>query len=1843
MARRPLWTAVFILSVAVLVVAAGAQVVDVAAPASPAPAPGIGVSAGASLSGVGGGVAVVPALSGGLNSPMAAPILAAPAMTPAAAAAPAPSASVPAAPVAPGSAPKAASRAGTASGPSGGSEDSPDGSKLTEIFDGAKSHPEDALSVRIYDSDGGDAAVERLSAAARSADVVQRRRATHVLAETPRRTEAVAHALVAGLEDDDGAVRIYAVEGLKGYGVLPESAVELLIGKLEEARWTGASVYVGEILAKQRSLSDAAVRLLSAAAKSKDAGVRNAAMFVFLKVPQRTPEIARAFASGFDDPDDTVRSYALKGLQRYTDLPESVVEFLIGEFRGARVADAKELLIRQSALSDASVELLSVAATSKNAAVRRTAVYVLQKTPSPTEAVLRVLVAKLSDADGYVREYAYDGLRVHGDLPQPIIDALLGKLGGKRYNRDDDTSYAAEILGNQSTLSDAAVERLAAISGSDSLAARQEATAILQKTPRLAEAIARALIARLGDADDGVLNHAFNGLYAYRGLSQAAIELLMAKLGETNSYAAIIIGRQTDVSDANLKRILAVARSENESVSKRANATEALALVGRKPLEILEALAVLLKEPALGGRAYGGLSRVSDLSDPVIRTLAGYLDDADAQKNEDGETPWDFASKVLKEQDSLPDWVFDAALDSLKKNPAASRADLLFVGNGEVPARVDAELLALLRAATDAGVKLKLARALESRVQAGPLLAALYPNRAGELRNLLPGLDRMPASGFGESAFRNQDECDAILDYLKRAKDDLPSGEYGAMSAGYKSLMEIVPKILLTPAELSFKAGKFGEYGDYGGYLLPYAVPRVLGSPNPRPSAYGYVKGQQPSPAQRRALLASYAAFDDLIDANFKALSLMAKNSGAFTRGAAEAMLREVDRMVMAYPRIGGDKYVSLLVRYPALRDELEGLWKNLPQGALLPPEVARRVTEFEPGAGLSTMRNLHTMVNFLHQEAFKALLSKTAALDAEAVLKTPGNDVSFINLGETPLFNGVQVRNPLFGMLGVRGAPGHARAIFKNDELSYHAKLGVHSVEIHVKLAEPDEGGLLLIRYSEGAHSSGHKSRRAYIASALERMGIPSQKEGGTFLNVSWDKDHGLASKAQLTEVFPRILRLFGNTGNLDLKLGHYDDVEGEKEALSLAGIFAAEGELPFDVFDDPIKASAKYRSFKEVVARDQVRDHLNAELKRLGLAPLPAERPFGQQLIDDSFSAPVREALMRGELVADASGLPRRAGYAPLETLARQVQADVPRALSVAGVLRAVESEAPSFAAIGGVGRLRAERAQWIWGSEGVVVHVLRDPGTSAIAYAQAQGFSDGKLTELGPDELAATLRKHALDVPPSVDAGSIQQKSWERLLKSAPSDIVPRSASGLPASPGRAPALGRAAFRTVGGFEPGGVFIAPYTTPDDLERMRKSAAVVTTGGGLLSHAAITTRELGLPAVILPSARWGRDNEGRPVLELAIEKAGARVPGPNDLILTRGGGRETAIVHEGDLVRVDGRRGVVASYPAKIGETILDAKGRLSRLAADEAKPEAFAAWLHSLDPPAQAEVGRFVLDETLAQDSRPALQSRVFSILAKALDLRGEAAARISAEAASISPEESADDEAGTAALGSRLESLGRLAAAFQIPAPELAALDSSVSALVGRANEKARAEREGRLARAKTLAARVGQLTAEDLPEMRRLLRRVLPGGAKNRAVETLQKKERELAKIKLERLLSARPTVIPLGVLDDDYVPLVGGKSAKLGDHLGRARRGGLRARRGGFDHGGVSAVPAGERVGGQGHGRGRGIGRDPSQDRVGLARGGEGDRGARGSYSKSPALGEARSGEWARPRDRGGA
>ena len=103
----------------------------------------------------------------------------------------------------------------------------------------------------------------------------------------------------------------------------------------------------------------------------------------------------------------------------------------------------------------------------------------------------------------------------------------------------------------------------------------------------------------------------------------------------------------------------------------------------------------------------------------------------------------------------------------------------------------------------------------------------------------------------------------------------------------------------------------------------------------------------------------------------------------------------------------------------------------------------------------------------------------------------------------------------------------------------------------------------------------------------------------------------------------------------------------------------------------------------------------------------------------------------------------------------------------------------------------------------------------------------------------------------------AGAIEQPAATRMAPSAgATPVTPPTplVRGLGASPGVATGRVRvlASPADSGQLQPGEILVAAMTSPDWVPLMRRAAGIVTDAGGMTSHAAIVSRELGIPCIV-------------------------------------------------------------------------------------------------------------------------------------------------------------------------------------------------------------------------------------------------------------------------------------------------------------------------------------------------------------------------------------------------------
>lgn len=151
--------------------------------------------------------------------------------------------------------------------------------------------------------------------------------------------------------------------------------------------------------------------------------------------------------------------------------------------------------------------------------------------------------------------------------------------------------------------------------------------------------------------------------------------------------------------------------------------------------------------------------------------------------------------------------------------------------------------------------------------------------------------------------------------------------------------------------------------------------------------------------------------------------------------------------------------------------------------------------------------------------------------------------------------------------------------------------------------------------------------------------------------------------------------------------------------------------------------------------------------------------------------------------------------------------------------------------------------------------------------------------------------------------------QKSKPEDEIKAAETPIL----TGNPASPGigTGPVKVLKSAKEIGKVEKGDVLVAPMTSPDFVPAMKKAVAIVTDSGGQTSHAAIVSRELGIPCVV-------------------------------------GTGEATSRLKDGQIISVDGAKGdvflgskIVAKEEEKVPEKIIHTK-TATKLYVNLAEPQ-------------------------------------------------------------------------------------------------------------------------------------------------------------------------------------------------------------------------------------------------------------------------------------------------------------
>jgi pyruvate,water dikinase len=478
-------------------------------------------------------------------------------------------------------------------------------------------------------------------------------------------------------------------------------------------------------------------------------------------------------------------------------------------------------------------------------------------------------------------------------------------------------------------------------------------------------------------------------------------------------------------------------------------------------------------------------------------------------------------------------------------------------------------------------------------------------------------------------------------------------------------------------------------------------------------------------------------------------------------------------------------------------------------------------------------------------------------------------------------------------------------------NEIHYYLAFGNHPAFLRVDYAPPLQGGMVdleyygVSKYVLGDHPNPELDALRLV---FRRLDLDMQVES-TRVHARYDKERVL-DLGELCEKAEAVFRLVPYFMDLDWVIGDLDlPAEARAQvAEAWAERFERWGVLPVDqmlsrdrrgilqgVEDGPAgtrehlwTGQGAYRDRFTASPPASFFARLRRALGELELEFPPAreEDPagFGQLPLERWVLRPVREALARGELVATAAGLRR----APAELFRREHEAEAFAELLAAGdaallpsmqtalLVTAVERSL-RFQTTGTVNGYEVQRAPLRLREGGLTLCALRDAaGIARLALfargdalhrrreSAAQPWRHNRSTDAAA--LAAQLRRNSYLPPgsaPSQPDAADAAATGERFRRANPlARLKPlpgeRLVAGLRASPGRA--VGTATLGVAGRAPQdldGAVLVASGMRPEDTPFLFRAAGIVSTGGGILSHAGLIAVQFRKPALVIPG-RW-------------------------------------------------------------------------------------------------------------------------------------------------------------------------------------------------------------------------------------------------------------------------------------------------------------------------------------------------------------------------------------------------
>lgn len=537
-------------------------------------------------------------------------------------------------------------------------------------------------------------------------------------------------------------------------------------------------------------------------------------------------------------------------------------------------------------------------------------------------------------------------------------------------------------------------------------------------------------------------------------------------------------------------------------------------------------------------------------------------------------------------------------------------------------------------------------------------------------------------------------------------------------------------------------------------------------------------------------------------------------------------------------------------------------------------------------------------------------------------------------------------------------------------NEVHYYLAFRNHPAFVRIDFSPPLRGGMVDLEFFgvSAYELDQHPGLNLDAISVfLRELGFEVTLDD-THVHARCDKDSvldlgGLCERADaLLRLAPYLMDLDWTIGSLDL-----NDAARSRLIHSWASSFKRWGELPLDRLltcdrkgvligiENGPAGEQEVAWSGEGACPDRFStppppgffERLQAALHDLGVDGPPlleddGDRLMGQIQLENSFFGPLRAAVVRGQVLISSTGYRRCSSdvfvveheverFAEILSAGEQTVAP----LVAVGRIAASLERVLNFRTTGHVAGRKIQRTRLALLGDELEISVLRDDqdiirlalyshGDTLFSHREDDDASWQSNACTDAVELATLLRTNSYLAPGAdFNQSEIQAEGHNFLLEitagSLPHESGPlpgeRVLTGLQASPGRV--VGPAVFGTQGRRPEeleGAVLVSPSVSPEDTTSLYHAAGVVSTGGGVLSHAGLIAIQFHKPALIV-SGRWRVEDDGARTLIYQVPEyhEEERVVGGLPVSIRKRLREREHLLREGDLVILDATLGTL------------------------------------------------------------------------------------------------------------------------------------------------------------------------------------------------------------------------------------------------------------------------------------------------------------------------------------------